>query len=349
MKVLLILFITTTFFMTGARCQQHGEAIQKMMGAANISGLSLAYIEGGEIKETVSYGYKNMDTKEVVDQETVFAAASLSKPVLAYIVMKLVAANKIDLDTPLHSYFDYKSLKHNQDYKTVTARMVLSHTSGLPNWRRNKLRFRLAPGKRFRYSGEGFVWLQKTVEYLTQNSLEGLSKEMVFEPFGMHHTSYLWNETLEKNFALPHSSKMAPYKKVKPKAANAAHSLQTTASDYAKFLIAIIDQNGLSAPLIQQMLSPQVPVKKDEEKGGDVHWGLGFGLQQTKQGIEFWHWGDNNAFKAYFTVSKSRKEGVVYFTNSPSGLSIAPDIVSLYMNSDQPGWEWSGYQHYTEK
>lgn len=329
--------------------QPREAAILEMMKEAHIPGLSLAYFEGDKLIVSRGYGYKSVESQEPVDEETVFAAASLSKPILAYIVMKLSAQQILDLDTPLHTYFKYKSLKHGKRYHQVTARMVLTHSSGLPNWRRIRLKFRHAPGTQFSYSGEGFVWLQKTVEHLTQQSLSALAQEMVFTPLGMHRTSYVWNNNLAENYALPHTSQLEVRNKTKPQRPNAAHSLQTTAHDYARFLIALNQPDSSEASLVRLMLSPQiVAVKKGKTREG-VNWGLGVGLHETTEGLEFWHWGDNGTFKAYCTASPSRQRGIVYFANSSRGLSITSALVALFMGSNQPGWEWNGYKHYQEE
>jgi CubicO group peptidase (beta-lactamase class C family) len=136
--------------------------IEQLMKAAGIPGLSLTYVKQGKIQEWYNLGVRSVDSKEAVDSGTVFNAASLSKCVFAYAVMKLVDSGKLSLDTPLYKYLEYPDLSHDERYKKITARMTLSHTSGLPNWRNGpQLNFRYNPGERYSYSGEGFVLLSK--------------------------------------------------------------------------------------------------------------------------------------------------------------------------------------------
>ncbi len=116
-----------------------------------------------------SYGYKNKALNQLNDPNTCFYAASLAKPLFAYIVMQLVDEGKIDLDKPLYTYLPkplpeydkYKDLAGDDRYKLITAQICLDHTTGFPNWRENnphnnnKLEIFFKPGARYSYSGEG--------------------------------------------------------------------------------------------------------------------------------------------------------------------------------------------------
>jgi CubicO group peptidase (beta-lactamase class C family) len=141
--------------------------IKEAMAESRVPGLSIALIEHGKIAWERGLGVKNTASGEKVNSNTVFEAASLSKRVFAYAVLKLVDRRLIDLDVPLFQYFP--GYIDDPRIRTVTARQVLTHTSGLPNWRPNgkPLAFAFDPGTRFSYSGEGFVYLQAVVEHLT--------------------------------------------------------------------------------------------------------------------------------------------------------------------------------------
>jgi len=143
----------------------------------------------------------NAATKKPVTNETVFEAASLSKPVFAYGVLKLVDQGKLDLDTPLNKY-----LGNNYDVvddpriNLITARHVLSHTSGFPNWRDNdrtkNLLIHFTPGDKWSYSGEGMVYLSKVIEKITGLSLEDFMQQTVLQPLGMTSSSYIWHPNM---------------------------------------------------------------------------------------------------------------------------------------------------------
>ncbi|MEM6629590.1 MAG: serine hydrolase domain-containing protein, partial [Bacteroidota bacterium] len=154
-----------------------------------IPGISVAIIDDGSVIYNAAYGVKANDTNKPVDTQTIFSAASLSKQVFTYAVMKLVESGSIDLDRPLYQYLEFEDLMHDERHSKITARMVLSHSSGLPNWRNGKLELQFDPGEEYQYSGEGFVYLGKVVEHLQQKEINQVINELVFIPLGMSNSS----------------------------------------------------------------------------------------------------------------------------------------------------------------
>lgn len=318
------------------------ELIPELMAVADIPGLSLAILKEDQIVYQAAFGVRSMDTKKPVTDETVFAAASLSKALFAYGLMTWVEAGKFDLDRPLYQYFPYEDLEHDDRYKQLTARHVLSHTTGLPNWRRgDQLNFLRDPGTKFGYSGEGFVYLMKVIEQLSGQDINTFMTEQVINPLGMKRSSYLWREDFETDHAIPHDQFAITRRVSKPEFGNTAYSLQTTAADYILFIKAMLQQQELSAGSIAQMLDSQVEVIPGIT---EVQWGLGIGLQKTRDGKAFWHWGDNGTFKAFFIAYPKQQIGLVYFANSSNGLSIAGELVSACIGGDYPSIRWIDYE-----
>ena len=170
-------------------------------------GLAIALLRGGNVVWHRGFGVKNTNTKEPVDDTTVFEAASLSKPVFAYAVLKLVDSGKFDLDKPLKQYLP-GNFDGGEDPRisNITARHVLSHTTGFPNWRSGKiLRAHFRPGERFSYSGEGFVYLSKVIEHVTGEGFDDFMKRMVFQPLGMTSSSYVWQANYDKLQSFRHN------------------------------------------------------------------------------------------------------------------------------------------------
>ena len=311
--------------------------------------MSLAVIENGRVVYGNAFGVRSMDSNVPLNDKTVFAAASLSKPLFAFAVMMLVEEGKFDLDRPLNEYLEYKDLEHDPRYRRITARMVLSHTSGLPNWRNGRLDFAQVPGERFVYSGEGFVYLQKVIERITGLQTEVMMQQKVFKPLGMERSSYIWQKEFDSDFAVPHNELSITESKYKPQEANVAHSLQTTAPDYAKYVIALLNGIGMRKSAIDQMLTSQVKVPG--ESGGlnsSVSWGLGWGLQETSRGKAFWHWGDNGTFRCFVMAFPESKSGLVFFTNSTNGLSLLEGLTKEIFNVSCPACEWIGYPKFDE-
>lgn len=317
------------------------QRIPELMQTAGIPGLSIAIVQQDKIVYERAFGLRSADTAEPVTSRTVFAAASLSKALFAYGLLKWSEQNDFDLDRPLHEYFPYPDLQHDDRYQRLTARQVLSHTTGLPNWRRgDQLNFVRDPGQQFGYSGEGFVYLMRVIEHLSGQELEAFMQEQVFTPLGMSRSSYVWQEDFNSDYAIPHDDFGLTQPLNRPDAGNSAYSLQTTAHDYALFLQAVLQGRGIQAATRQQMLASQVTVAEDHP---DVQWGLGVGLQSTPAGSAFWHWGDNGAFKAFCIAFPEQQVGVVYFANSSMGLSVAKELIQAALGGTYPSLNWLDY------
>jgi CubicO group peptidase (beta-lactamase class C family) len=353
-------------FRSQAQDNQLSSLIPELMARANVPGLSIALIDDGKIAWIGSFGVKNTKTGDKVDDRTVFQAASLSKVVFAYGVLKLVDQGKLDLDTPLSKYVP-EYIQNDYRINAITARHVLTHHTGFPNWRPDgqPLVIHFKPGDRFSYSGEGFVYLQRAVEKITGLPLDTWMRQTVFDPLGMKDSSYLWQPKYENLAASGHSPTGVPDQFFKPVASGspinggggpaAASTLLTTARDYATFVAAVMNGTGLKKETSHAMLMPQSQVDagcsncigRPITKASDsIAWGLGVGIEQTAGGPFFWHWGDNGDFKAFFAASVGSKCGVVIFTNSSNGMMIIPDVAARALRESQPAFNWIHYERY---
>jgi CubicO group peptidase (beta-lactamase class C family) len=258
--------------------------------------------------------------------------------------------------TPLSSYLPKPYIEGDDRLQKITARIVLSHRTGFPNWRGNgPLKIFFTPGERFSYSGEGIVYLQKVVEQVTGKPLNAYMRQAVFTPLGMTSSSYVWRKDFDALTATSHDSDGAPTDNFKPTEANAAASLETTARDYATFINAVLAGTGLKPATLREMETPQIAVDPEctnctdrapNELSKNLFWGLGWGMQQTAQGTSLWHWGDNGGFKAYVVVVPATKSAVVMFFNSENGLAIARQVVADAIGGDQPAFDWLKYDNY---
>jgi CubicO group peptidase (beta-lactamase class C family) len=332
--------------------------IPQLMKEGDVPGLSIALIRDAKIFWHQSFGVKNADTKEPVGDSTVFEAASLSKPIFTYAVLKLVDSGKLELDKPLASYLSAPYVQNDERVNLITARMVLDHTTGFQNETtpERPLKIYFTPGEKFSYSGEGFLYLQKAVERITGEHLDVFMRKTVFEPLGMKSSSFLWQdryETLKANGHKP-SGVVAPIRR--PTVARSYSGLHTTVIDYAKFVIAVINGTGLREATTGQMLKRQVGLdescfscleRSSQRLSQTLSWGLGWGLERTDAGEAIWHWGDNNGeFQSFVMAYPKEKIGLAIFTNSGNGLSIIPEIVSLITGGTHPAFAWMGYEAY---
>jgi CubicO group peptidase (beta-lactamase class C family) len=168
--------------------------LPRLMRVAALPGLSIAVVEDGRLAWSGSFGVKNIMTGDPVTDETLFEAASMTKPVFAYLVMRLVDENLLELERPLVDYRRPEYLSGDADLKRITVRDVLRHSSGLPNWASEPLATTSTPGLRYTYSGEAMVWLQLIVEKLVGAGLGAVMRDRLFAPAGMSSSTFGWDE-----------------------------------------------------------------------------------------------------------------------------------------------------------
>jgi CubicO group peptidase (beta-lactamase class C family) len=351
--------------------------ILRLMNAAKVTGLGLAIINNDSIVYEKTYGYKNTDTKELLDTSTIFYGASLSKAVFTFLCLQLVQQGIINLDKPLYEYMDkplpeypkYSDLTGDERWKLITARMCLSYTTGFPNWRfldvrtgkydqNGKLAIYFTPGSKYAYSGEGFALLQMVVEKITGNDLEELAVKNVFQPIGMDRTSYIWQQKFENNYALGYDENGNSLEKKKRKTPGAAGSMETTLSDYAKFIQYIMQKKGLNEKMLNLMLTPQIRINSKrmfptisndtttENQAIDLSSGLGWGLFMCPYGKAFFKGGHDDGWEHYNINFIDRGISILLMTNSSNGESIFKELLEKISGDTYTPWKWGNYIPY---
>ena len=173
-----------------------------------VPGLAFALVENGTLARTSGLGVKKLGSPDLVTADTIFEAASLSKPPFAYLTLKLAERGRLDLDATIGPFFRQPDFVNDDTVDLITPRIVLSHQTGLPNWRaaQQPMTFRSKPGTAFGYSGEAYVRLQRAVEKATGQSLTALANDGEFTPWKMDHSSYIWREGFERLAAEGHDA-----------------------------------------------------------------------------------------------------------------------------------------------
>jgi len=336
--------------LTAGTASAAGSGLQPLLDTTRVPGAAVAIVRDGTVDFLLG-GVRSAAAPAPVTADTIFEAASLSKPVFAYAVLQLIDAGTLSLDTRLSTIVpDF--VPDDARATAITVRHVLSHTTGLPNWRSAEfpLRAYFSPGERFSYSGEGFVWLQKVAETAARQPIDQLMTDLVFQPLGMGRSSFVWRPDLEENHAVPHDLQGSPGVKYKPAQMNAAASLQTTARDYARFVQAVLGAERLKPETARLWLAPQSVLRHDcvqclkgDEAPRDMRlaWGLGWGVAPDDG--TFFHWGDNGRFKALIIGTPRDRAAFVVFTNGENGMALVPALAQQLGATDHPLFGWLRY------
>ena len=353
------------------------QTVKRLMDTANVQGLDLAILNNKQTVFIKSYGYKNKPKNELLDTASIMYGASFSKAVFGYLTMKLVQDTIIDLDKPLYQYLskpiaEYKyfsDLKSDERWKMITARMCLSHTTGLPNIRwfhpttgvedtLGIIHIYFTPGTKYAYSGEGLKLLQLVEEEITKKTIEEVAIEKVFVPIGMKRTGYIWHDNFSDNVATGHleNGELNPKKRRTTPAANG--SMVTTIADYSKFIEYVTQGKGLNKKLFKEMISPQIeihsktqfpPITEEvttENKAIHLSYGLGWGLLKSKYGKAFFKEGHDDAWRNYNINFIDKGISIIIMTNSANGELIFKELLETLIGDTFTPWKWEGYLPY---
>lgn len=302
--------------------------IPKLMAEGGVPGVSIVLLQDAKPICRRAFGVKDTETGDAVDADTIFEAASVSKSVFAYLILKQCEHRVLNLDTPITRYTKLRPIEGDPRLDLITPRHVLCHTSGFQNWRSdaNPLKLHFTPGEKFFYSGEGYSYLQSVVTELAAQPIEEVMRANLFQPLGMSASGYVWSETYAKRIARKHDRDGKPLPKPRPTAEDAARyaaagALYSTPSDYAKFLSEILepkpaDRFRLTRESLAEMLRPHAKV--DEASS----WALGWKIQHTARGDLFQHHGGHKGAQVFASASRERKSGYVVMTNSDNGWKV---------------------------
>lgn len=337
--------------------------IEDRMDHYGVPGVSVAVINDGEIAWAKTYGIIDKDSKAPVTKNTLFQAASISKPVSAYAALRLVEQGKIDLNANINSQLKSWTLDENEFTadKKVTLKNLLNHSAGttvhgflgyspglpVPSLvqvlngtspaNSNPIVVDKRPEESFRYSGGGYNIVQQLLIDVEGKSFPEIMAEQVLNPLGMEHSTF--DQPLEKaqlDYAatgyLPDGRMTKGKRHTYPEMA--AAGLWTTAEDLAKFAINIQqtlkgESNiGLSKDLTTQMLTPFV----------EDFVGLGIFILEKKDQIYFEHGGWNEGFSSDLVAHKEKGYGVAVMINSNH-----PEFISELIRSVALTYGWADY------
>ena len=326
------------------------------MAELGVPGVSVAVLIDGEIGWARGYGFADVESRRPVTANTLFQAASISKPVAALAALQLVGEGRVDLDADVNTYLKSWRVPANELMAEVpvTLRGILTHRAGLGVWgfpgygpdeavpdaagvldgrgNTDPVRVVMTPGERWRYSGGGYTVMQQLVTDVRGEPFAVVMRKHVLDPIGMVRSTY--------EQPIPHGRQDDIAKGYRPDGApviggwhtypeQAAAGLWTTTSELALYAREVqLAWRGESARVLTETLAREM-LTPDEDS-----WGLGPGI--SEDGDRFRHGGSNQGFRSTFMAYIDGDDGVFVMTNSDSGSDLAQEIAITV--ADTYGW-----------
>ena len=318
------------------------EKVPEWLKSYNVPSIAIGNIVDGELKWTEVYGEQKPGKK--ANDSTLYTIASLTKPITAELILRLVDRDKISLDEPLSDYWIDPDVIKDKRHKLLTPRIALSHQTGFPNWRGQKgengvLTFMFAPGEKFQYSGEGYDYLGRFIEKKMNQSFEALAEQYLFQPLKMYNTTYSYREWIDGRVAYPQDAKgnvRKPDVMEKGKWSGGNH-LITSINDYSRFLISIMNEEDISVKIAKQrdsinsLIGDFIAIKHDTSHLNAEHrgWGLGWTIEEFDHEKVIWHTGGGWGVSCLALYYPKTKNGVVVLTNGSNGFNLIIDVLDV--------------------
>ena len=310
--------------------------------------ISYAVNENGRIGAVETAGIADFATGDPVTDDTLYEAASLTKPVVAELARRLHKQGLFDLDEAVSDTISLDRISNRSAGQKITPRQLLSHSTGLPNWsgdnrnpkRKDALDLRFAPGSAFQYSGEGYGILLAFLEVKSGKSANALALEL-FSELGMTNSTLI-GRGHKGHFARGHWGVSPDRQPWKTPAPVAAYSLFTNAEDYARFIQYVMQNHAadlVSAdpfPVVHINVSPTMA----DYDSGVLGWSLGWGTLQQKERSIYFQWGDNGAFRSFAAFDPKTGNAIVYFTNGSYGTLFADELAEPALGDITTASSW---------
>ena len=345
--------------------------IEELMAANDVKGMAIAIIDGDEIRHVRAFGHANVEKQAPLETDTIMYAASITKAAFTYMVLQLVDEGRIGLDTPISEYlakplpeysnddWDWSSLEGDEDWRLLTPRMLLNHSSGLANLRwlepDHDMSFHFTPGTAYAYSGEGFYLLQFVLEERLGLTVKDEMQRRIFDRFGMPDTSMQWREDFASHLADGYKFDGSFVEHDARSNVSASGSMDTTIADQARMWRGMLMGEGLSPEMRAEWTRPEVPISTKSKFptievldtydpiGPEVHLagGLGVDTWEGPSGRFFAKGGHNEWTGNIAQCDEANKRCFVLLGNDVRAELIYPAIVTMVLGDNRYPWAWT--------
>lgn len=327
------MYLTVVLLAVVSLLPQLDQSIPALLAAHRVPSVSIAQIVDGKIATVAAYGVQNDGSPATTD--TLYDIASLTKPITAQTILRLVSLGRISLDEPMYRYWTDPDIAADERTRLLTPRLALSHQTGFPNWRSQtggRLTFKWTPGTKYGYSGEGYQYVARFAAAKMNADFGHLVQLLTFEPDGMTGTSFAEHAWYRGRVAMPTKTDGTVLQPHFSKGYNAADLIYSTARDYATFMIHVLNGTGLTPTVAAQQHTIQVATTNSCPQGTfgcplDVGFGLGWEVVRFGDDVILDHDGSDDGYKSYCFLSLTHRTGVVILTNGDGGMDLVVPIL----------------------
>lgn len=293
------------------------KTVPGLLQTHRVSGIAVAAFDQGCLSINSAYGVSERPIRTPLRADSCFCLAALTMPFTARLALDLVDSGELDLDKPLFEYVPLDRIVESPWWQSVTARTVLSHSTGMPfrtsdSGELPSLAFE--PGTRFQYSNQAFNYLQMVVENVTRAPLASFARRKLLEPIGMSNSGFSGNELGHVHWAgsLPEPVVRRFW---------ASGGLWSTAADYGNFVLSVLNGDGLSPALHRETFELQI------DTGLGAGWGLGWGLCESHGDKHIFHFGSAGSYRNYVQANTATNDIAVILTNSKQGIEVCRHVI----------------------
>lgn len=301
-----------------------------------IPSISFALIQDGKIVHAQALGEQSSGVQAT--PATLYNIASLTKPMTAEIVLRLASANMFGLDDPMYPVFVDPDIAADSRNRMLTPRLALTHQTGFPNWRgKDGLKFLRDPGTAYGYSGEGYQYVAHFAEKKTGTSFEDLADHYLLQPDQLRDTSYIGQPWFDGRIAVPTDADGHVLKPNIAKHFIAADLVYTTARNYARFMLSVLGNQGLTPAIAADRIRVQLSLKNSDCQGAganscplDVGPGLGWQVILFPGHTILMHTGGDPGVSTFAYLDMTTCDGAVILTNGEHGDKSVLPLLTRY-------------------
>lgn len=321
------------------------ERLPEWIEQSTVPSAGVSYVAEGNLQWSLTCGERSEGASATTD--TLYNTASIAKPIVGEIVLRLASRGEISLDEPMAAYWTDPDIADDPRRMELTPRIALAHQTGFRNWRRlsdGVLTFVTDPGTERGYSGEGIRYIVRFLERKLGKPFEEIAQETVFDPLGIEDASFVTRPELKPQYAW---GRLADGEWVDPGDFDeplGAGRLRISSADYAKILTAIISNQGIDAERSFERSRIALDERADrcgpegrpiEACPARMGFSTGWYIHEFREGSVFTHTGANLPEQSFAYFKPGEETAAVIFANGQESKELIGKIARLIEDDER--------------